>query len=181
MRTLRAWWARVASFVRPGAGERDFDDELQSHIDLHTDDNIRAGMAPAEARRQALAKLGGVTGAREAHRDRRGLPGLDALAVDMKLGVRLLAKYPGLTVVGSFAMAVAIAVGVTAYEAISDMLDASLPFPGGDRVVSLQFVGPQANSQVEQVIHDFAALRGQLTAVEHFGGYRNAQHNLVAA
>ena len=75
MRTLRAWWSRIAGFVRPGAGERDFADELQSHIDLHTDDNIRAGMTPAEARRQALIWIGGVTGAREAHRDRRGLPG----------------------------------------------------------------------------------------------------------
>ena len=69
-RTLRTWWSRIAGFVRPGAGERDFDDELQSHIDLHTDDNIRAGMTPDEARRQALARLGGVAGAREAHRER---------------------------------------------------------------------------------------------------------------
>ena len=78
MRTLRAWWSRIAGFVRPGAGERDFDDELESHINLHIDDNIRAGMTRDEARRQALLRLGGVTGAREAHRDRRGLPGLDA-------------------------------------------------------------------------------------------------------
>jgi len=60
MRTLRAWWSRITGFVRPGAGERDFADELQSHIDLQTDDNIRAGMPPDEARRQALARFGSV-------------------------------------------------------------------------------------------------------------------------
>jgi hypothetical protein len=60
---------------------------------------------------------------------------------DLKLGGRMLVKYPGLTIVGGFAMAVAIAVGATAFEAISDILDGTLPFPGGDRVVELEFVG----------------------------------------
>ena len=181
MRTLRAWWSRITGFVRPGAGERDFADELESHIELHTDDNIRAGMTPDEARRQALAQLGGVAGAREAHRDRRGLPGLEALVFDLKLGGRMLRKYPGLTIVGGFAMAVAIAVGVTAFEAISDIVDATLPFPGGDRIVTFEFIGSDPSSEEQQVMHDFAALRGQLTSVEHFSGYTNAQHNLVAA
>ena len=181
MRTLRAWWSRIAGFVRPGAGERDFADELQSHIDLHTADNIRAGMTPDEARRQALVRLGGVAGAREAHRDRRGLPGLEALMFDLRLGGRMLVKYPGLTIVGGFAMAVAIAVGATAFEAISDILDPALPFSGGDRIVTLEFVGSDPGSDEQQVVHDFAALRGALTTVEHFSGYSNAQHNLVAA
>ena len=181
MRTLRVWRSRIAGFVRPGARERDFDDELQSHIDLHTDDNIRAGMTPDEARRQALVRIGSVAGAREAHRDRRGLPGLEALVFDLKLGGRMLVKYPGLTIVGGFAMAVAIAVGATAFEAISDIVDSPLPFPGGDRVVTLEFVGSDPGQEDQQVIHDFAALRGALTTVEHFGGFINAQHNLVAA
>ncbi|HVQ41744.1 MAG TPA: FtsX-like permease family protein [Vicinamibacterales bacterium] len=181
MRTLRAWWSRIAGFIRPGAGERDFDDELQSHIGLHTDDNIRAGMTPDEARRQALARLGTVAGAREAHRDRRGLPGLEALFLDLKLGGRMLVKYPGLTIVGGFAMAVAIAVGATAFEAISDIVDSALPFPGGDRVVTLELVGSDPGQEENKVVHEFAALRGQLTTVEHFGAYSNVQHNLVAA
>jgi predicted permease len=181
MKMLRAWWSRISAFVRPGNREQDFADELQSHIDLHTDENIRAGMTPNEARRNALAQIGSVAGVREAHRDRRGLPGLEALAFDLKFGVRRLVKYPGLTIVGVFATAVAIAVGATAFETISDMLDAKLPFPGGDRVVALQFVGANAGSEEEQVIHDFAALRGQLTTIDHFSGYRNTQHNLVAA
>lgn len=46
MTTIRAWLSRLIGFARPGRGEREFSDELQSHIDLHTDDNIRAGMTP---------------------------------------------------------------------------------------------------------------------------------------
>ncbi|HEX5068997.1 MAG TPA: ABC transporter permease, partial [Vicinamibacterales bacterium] len=181
LRTLRAWWARIAGFVRPGAGNQDFADELQSHIDLLTDDNIRAGMTPAEARRQALARVGSVTVVREAHRDRRGLPGLDAAISDVKLGCRMLAKYPGLTIVGGFATAVAIAVGATAFETISAILDSPLPFPGGDRIVSLEFVGPDPGAPKQRVMHEFAALRTALTTVEHLGAYSNVQHNLLGA
>jgi putative ABC transport system permease protein len=181
LRALRAWWSRIVGFARPGAGERDFDDELQSLIALHTDDNIRAGMTPQEARRQAVLQVGSVPAVKEAHRDRRGLPGLEALVLDLKLGGRMLKKYPGLTVVGGFAMAVAIAVGATAFETISDILDSTLPFPGGDRVVTLGFVGSAPGEKEQRVIHDFAALRGQLRNVEHFSAYTNAQHNLVAA
>ena len=70
MRAIRAWWARIAGFVSPGHGERDFDAELQAHLDLHIDDNLRAGMAPDEARRRAITRIGSIASVKEAHRDR---------------------------------------------------------------------------------------------------------------
>ena len=106
---------------------------------------------------------------------------LDALLLDARFSLRMLLKHRGLTIVGTFAMAVAIAVGTTAFETISGILDSALPFPGGDRLVQLQFVRPDTGSEEERLIHEFAALRGQLTTVEHVSAYRNAQHNLVAA
>ena len=60
MRTLRAWLVRVIGFMRPRHGEQEFADELQSHIELHVADNVRAGMTPDEARRRALASVAGV-------------------------------------------------------------------------------------------------------------------------
>jgi predicted permease len=93
----------------------------------------------------------------------------------------MLVKYPGLTIVGGLSMAVAIAVGVTAFEAISDILDPALPFPGGDRVVALEFVGSDPSAPEQHVMREFAALRTALTSVEHLSAYSNAQHNLVAA
>ena len=93
----------------------------------------------------------------------------------------MLVKHRGLSMVGVFAMAIAIAVGATTFAAISAMLDPVLPFPGGGRVVSLQFVGSDAGTPERRVLHEFAALRGQLVTVEHFGAFRDAEHNLVAA
>src|SRR4051812_34754058 len=118
MRPLRAWLQRIIGFIRPASADREFADELQSHIELHTDDNIRAGLSPGEARRQALAKLGSVAAAAEAQRDRRGLPGLGALLFDLKLGARMLVKYPGLTIIAGFAMAFAIAVGAVIIQVL---------------------------------------------------------------
>jgi hypothetical protein len=58
----------------------------------------------------------------------------------------MLVKHRGLTFVGAFAMAIAIAVGATLFEVFSELLDATLPFAGGQRVVSLQFIGADAGN-----------------------------------
>ena len=179
MRALRAWWSRIAGFVRPGAGERDFADELQSHIDLHTDDNIRAGMTPGEARRQALVRIGSVAAVQEAHRDRRGLPGLEALALDLKLGGRLLVKYPGLTIVGGLAMAFAICVGTVIFQMLSTYFYPSVPLPQGDRLVQIRNWDVAANSPEPRALHDFNVWRGTLRSVTELGAWRDVQLNLV--
>lgn len=97
---------------------------------------------------------------------------VDAIVLDARFGIRMLVKHRGLTAIGAFAMAVAIAVGATTYAAVSAMLDPALPFPGGDRIVSLKFVGSNAGSAERRVIHEFVALRDQLVTVEHFGALR---------
>ena len=80
----------------------------------------------------------------------------------------MLLKHRGLTMVAGFAMAVAIAVGTTAFETISGMLDSELPVPGGDRFVQLQFISATGGEE-EQLMHEFTTLRGQLTTVEQVG------------
>ena len=110
-----------------------------------------------------------------------GLRWLDVIRQDARFGVRMLVKYRGMTMVGAFAMAVAIAVGATTFAAISAMLDPALPFPGVGRVVALNFVDPSDGLPERQVIHQFAALRGRLVTVEHFGAFHDAEHNLVAS
>jgi len=71
MRTVRAWFVRLADVILGSRRDRELSAELESHLQLHIDDNIRAGMAPEEARRQALLTLGGVSQTEDAYRDRR--------------------------------------------------------------------------------------------------------------
>ncbi len=181
VRALRAWWSRIAGFVRPGAGERSFADELQSHIDLHTADNIRAGMAPDEARRQALVRIGSVAGAREAHRDRRGLPGLAALVFDLKIGGRMLVKYPGLTMVGGLAMAFAIWVGIVIFQVVGLFVHPTLPLPEGARLVDIRSMDVAANVQEEKVLHDFLEWRQSLRSLTDVGAWRDSSRNLIVS
>src|ERR671930_564567 len=95
-----------------------------------------------------------------------GLRWLDAIRQDARFGVRMLVKYRGMTIIGAFAMAVAIAVGATTFAAISAMLDPALPFPEGGRVVALNLVDSSTGLPERQVIQQFAALHGQLITVE---------------
>ena len=160
----------------------EMDDEMRFHVEMETERLMKEqGLPVDEARRRALISFGGVEKFKEAGHDVYGLRWLDALLLDSRFSLRMLRKHRGLTMVGAFAMAVAIAVGATVFEAISDILDSTLPFPGGDRVVELEFVGSDPSAPEQQVSHEFAALRTALTTVEHVSAFRNAQHNLVAA
>ena len=90
MRSIRAWLLRAAALFHGRSLDEDLAAELESHLQLHVDDNIRAGMTPEASRRHALIALGGVDATKERYRDRRGLPFADALRQDVVYAVRTL-------------------------------------------------------------------------------------------
>src|SRR6187402_3104802 len=89
---LRERCARIRAFFRTRDLDRDFDEELQSHVAMLTEDNVHGGMTPEEARRAALIRVGGAASLRERHREARGLPAFDALLHDLRFASRLLIK-----------------------------------------------------------------------------------------
>jgi macrolide transport system ATP-binding/permease protein len=89
MRTLRSWIWRLGGLFHKGRRDLDFAEELDSHLRLYIEDNVRAGLAPNEARRQAVIALGGIEQTKENYRDRRGLPFLEAVIQDVRFGMRL--------------------------------------------------------------------------------------------
>jgi hypothetical protein len=106
MRLLRAAFVRLTSLIGRERHERELADELESHIQLHVDDNLRAGMTPEEARRRALMALGGLEQTKEQYRDRRGLPWLEALRQDLRFGMRTLWKQKGFAAVAITTLAI---------------------------------------------------------------------------
>src|SRR5947208_16915835 len=98
MRQLRAWLIRLKGVLVKGARERELAEELESHLQMHIDDNIHAGMSPQEARRVAMMKLGGLDQAKEAYRDRATIPFLESLVQDLRFTLRQLRKNPAFTV-----------------------------------------------------------------------------------
>ena len=155
--------------------EAEMRDEMRLHIDLETARLQAQGLPPDEARRQAHVRFGGVEKFKEEGRDARGFAWIDSLSLDARLGVRMLAKHRWLTVVGGIAMAVAIAIGASAFEIISVLLREDLPLPGGDRVVAIRYAPGE-----ERVLHAFTTWRAQVRTLEHLGAFRMVQHNLVA-
>jgi hypothetical protein len=94
MRTLRAIWIRFcALFVSRGIGD-EFDAELQSHIDEHAEEGMRSGLSAAEARRQALLRIGGAEQARQYYRDRATLPWLESAIRDVRYALRGFRRNP---------------------------------------------------------------------------------------
>jgi hypothetical protein len=73
MNSLRSFFTRLHNSARKVLMDSELDAELRSHLELHVDDHLRAGMSPDTARREALLKFGGIEQTRENHRDSRGV------------------------------------------------------------------------------------------------------------
>ncbi len=108
---LRSAWRGIARGSRLDA---DMDEEMRFHVEMQAERLMRErGLDRLEARRQAYVAFGGVEKYKEEGRDTRGVQWIDRVSLDLRLGVRMLVKYPLLTFIGGFAMAVAIAIGAT--------------------------------------------------------------------
>ncbi len=107
------------------------------HLQLHIDDNLRAGMTPDAARRQAMLKLGGVEPVKERVRDRRGLPWLDSLRQDVRYGIRFLRRSPGFTAVAILSLALGIGANTAIFSLLDSLLLRSLPVRQADRLVQV--------------------------------------------
>ena len=137
MHKLRAWWLRVYGLFRPGHAEEDFSAELESHLALHTEDGIRAGLSPAEARRQALIRLGGAEQTRQAHRERRTLPWLESVLRDVRYALRGFRRNPIFTLTVIATLALGIGATTAVFSVVDRILFRSLPYAHDDRLVSI--------------------------------------------
>jgi putative ABC transport system permease protein len=171
----------VMLFSRKHSDAR-FSEEIAFHIEMETARLEREeGLHPSEARRRALVAFGGVENHKESLRDGRGLRWLGGLSLDIKLGVRMLVKYPGLTFVGGLAFAFAVWVAAASFEFVGQVLSPRLPLPNADRIVALETWDAAAGRAEPRVLHDFAAWRTELTSVTELGAYSLTERNLITS
>lgn len=150
MQKLRSLWIRLLAIVgSKHAGPNDIDAELQSHLQMHIDDNLRAGMSQEEARRQALIRLGGLEQTRQAYRDRRSLPSLEMLLRDVRYSLRTLIRAPGFTFVAILVMALGIGANVALFTVVHSMLLKPLSYRDSNRLFNVyeKNEGSQTESQ----------------------------------
>ena len=130
MPKLRAFWIRLSGFFARRRKEGDLDAELESHIEMHTEDGIRAGLTPEDARRQAVIRLGGVEQTRQAVRERRGLPWLESFLRDVAYGLRTLGKHRVATAAAILSIGLGIGANATIFSMVSRFV--LRPAPMGD-------------------------------------------------
>jgi predicted permease len=135
VRRLRARLARVAGLFGRARRDRDFEQELQSHLELHIDDNVRRGMSAADARRAALVALGGLDQTRELERDVRTSPLFDGLVQDVRYGARALGRNPGFALVAAGTLAVGIGAATAVFSLFNAVIIRSLPYRDANRLV----------------------------------------------
>ncbi|HXP23239.1 MAG TPA: ABC transporter permease, partial [Candidatus Sulfotelmatobacter sp.] len=165
MKRLRAWLVRFCGLFREERSDADLAAELESHVQMHIEDNVRAGMTPDEARRDALLRLGGVEQTKERYRDRRGLPWLDTLLQDLRFALRMLAARPGFTTVAILTLALGIGATTAVFSVVDRVLFRSLPYPHDEKLVSFGVKAPFEGIEF-MLAPEYAVLRSQSTPFE---------------
>lgn len=115
--------------------ESEFDQELQFHIEELTEDNVRAGMSPKSARRQALLALGGIEQTKEEYRDALGIRLIREFIQDLRYGCRQFRHSPGFTAAVVLTLALGIGANTAVFSALDAVMLRPLPFPNQDRLV----------------------------------------------
>ncbi len=137
MRTWRGWGKRLRAGVEDGSRDRELSEELESVVQMYTDEYLQSGMSQEEARRRALIEVGGVEQVRQAARDSRGFPWLEACGRNVRYAMRALLRTPGFSAVAIAVMAIGIGASVTLFTVVRSVLLRPLPFPHADRLFAL--------------------------------------------
>jgi predicted permease len=135
---LRRFFIRLSNLTIGRSADQRLQEEIAEHLAFQTEENLRAGMSPTEARRQAALKLGAAQAIREHHHAEHSIPFIEDLLFDLRYAVRMLLRSPGF----SFIAIATMALGVGATTAIYSVIDATLlhplPYPNAAQLVRIE-------------------------------------------
>ena len=171
MRWLRASAARLMATVARRRKDDELAIELDAHLQAHIDDNIRAGMTPEEARRQALIALGGLPSTIESYRDQQSFAFVETTMQDIRYALRLLWKSPAYTLAAVAALAVGIGANTTVFSVVNGVLLKALPYEDPARLVLLYEQLPNALNRIGFSPPDFEFVRDQARSYSALGAY----------
>ena len=130
---------RLANSAMRRRNEERLREEIEEHLSLQIDDNLRAGLTPVEARRQAMLRFGGVEAIREDYRAERGLLLIENLLRDLRFAVRMLRKSPGFTAVAIVTLAMAIGANAVVFGVMDALILRPLNVPQADSLYGTEY------------------------------------------
>jgi putative ABC transport system permease protein len=140
---------RLRAIFRRNAIEQEMENELALHLEMEAQANIRRGMSPEAARRQAVLALGGLEGTREAVRDSRGVRPIEDLVRDVRFAFRSFARTPGFTITAMLVLALGIGATTSIFSAVRAVVLRPLPFAEPDRLYMLWETNPEMGGETQ--------------------------------
>ncbi len=147
MRFLRRFFIRLSNFTTGRRADQRLREEMAEHVALQTEENLRAGMSPVEARRQAALKLGAAQAIREQHHAEQGLPLAENFLLDLRYAFRMLHRSPGFSLIVIATMALGVGATTAIYSVIDATLLHPLPYPNPSELVRIEADLPGVGAQ----------------------------------
>jgi predicted permease len=138
MRFLRRFFIRLSNFTTGRRADQRLQEEIAEHLALQTEENLRAGMSPAEARRQAALKLGAAQAIREQHNAEHSLPLAENFLFDLRFAFRMLHRSRGFSLIAIATMALGVGATTAIYSVIDATLLHPLPYPQPSELVRIE-------------------------------------------
>jgi putative ABC transport system permease protein len=168
---FRTVWLKVRALVARRSVETELDDEIRFHIDREAEANVERGMSPAEARRTAYVKFGGVERFKEGAREARGTGWLEDLARDVRLSFRSMARSPGFAAAALLTIALGVGGTTAVFSVVRGVLLRPLPFAEPDGLVTVWYYNPPQDIDEDVAsFPNFSAWREQSTTLSHVVG-----------
>lgn len=167
--SLRRSWSRLRALVTNGRLDADFTEELQAHIDLLTEEHVKSGVEPAEARRLASVRVGNMVSLRMQHRDMRSLPWLQDLWQDLRFAARLIVKERWFSAAAIVAIALGIGANTLGFTIVNAAFIRGFAFDEADRLYAVSW--RLGNGRRGASVGDLEEWRAQAAAFSAIGGW----------
>ena len=181
MSSLKRFIARLRHFTSTGQNDRRLQEEMDAHVALQAEENVRAGLSADEAWRQARLKFGSVEAVRESYHSEGGLPFIENLTRDVRFAFRNLRRTPGFSIVAVLTLIVAIG-GVTAvFSVVYSILSRPLAYPDSDRLVVLHLGMQNLFGEANLSAPDVVVYQRESKAFTGVAGFTGAGFELSGA